>query len=371
MLITRHLMVLTLLLSLPVIASEAVKKPVVDADGTIHVPAFALPESSFLSDETRAALKFQRDNAEKEYQSMNCPAFEGADRENMPEIRQCQADFFYTTSIYKNMVKRYEVKITSELMGGVYTEIFIPTSGVKKSNADKVLINVHGGGFTGGSRSLSHLESIPIASVGQIKVVSIDYRMAPEYQFPAASEDVEKVYRELLKNYKPENIGLYGCSAGGILAAESMAWFLDKKLPLPAAVGMFCWGAGEKDDTATDSGIIGGALIGIDFEDFTSETSYLYGVHANNFLAYPGSSDKVLKQFPPSLLIGSTRDFGLSSIVKTHVDLRRLDVDADLFIWEGLSHAFHFNPELPESREAYDIIVKFFDKHLGHKVAQQ
>src|SRR5258707_1314328 len=88
-----------------------------------------------------------------------------------------------------------------------------------------VLINVHGGGFICFAPPESHSESVPIASVGKIKIVSIDYRQAPEYTFPSASEDVEAVYRELLKTYKPGNIGIYGCSAGGALTAQSMAWF--------------------------------------------------------------------------------------------------------------------------------------------------
>jgi monoterpene epsilon-lactone hydrolase len=71
----------------------------------------------------------------------------------------------------------------------------------------------------------------PIASIGKIKVISVDYRQAPEYAFPSASEDVATVYRELLKTYKPTNIGIYGCSAGGLLTAETIAWFQKEKLP--------------------------------------------------------------------------------------------------------------------------------------------
>jgi epsilon-lactone hydrolase len=133
--------------------------------------------------------------------------------------------------------------MTAQQIGGVNTEVFVPEDGIARKNQRRVLINVHGGGFEGGSRTISHIESVPISSVGRIKVVSIDYRMGLEYAFPAASEDVESVYRELLKTYKAKNIGIYGCSAGGALTAQSVSWFENKDLALPGAVGMFCYGA--------------------------------------------------------------------------------------------------------------------------------
>jgi len=343
--------------------ADDVKKPQIDPDGTIHVPSFQLPESAFLGAETRAALKFQRDVGASEGQEIakRCPSFEGADMADMPAIRQCQADQFYTSSLYKKIRERYDVSIKPQTIGGVYTEIFTPTRGIKKENESKVLINVHGGGFTGGSRTVSHLESIPIASVGEIKVISIDYRMAPEYQFPAASEDVEKVYRELLKQYKPENIGLYGCSAGGMLTAQSVAWFLGKNLPLPAAIGMFC--AGASNPWIGDSHHFGAAITG--YSGSFDANLYFKGASLTNSLVFPIVSEDIMEKFPPSLLIAGTRDFVLGPIVKTHTELRRLGVEADLVVWEGLAHAFHFNAEIPESREAYNIIVDFFEEHLG------
>ena len=54
------------------------------------------------------------------------------------------------------------------------------------------------------------------------------------------------MYRELLKSYEPHHIGLYGSSAGGLLTAESIAWFLKESLPLPGAVGLFASGAGVR-----------------------------------------------------------------------------------------------------------------------------
>jgi len=346
--------------------------PLVEENGTVHVPAFVLPESAFLSEETRAALKQAR-GLEGEFAAASeaCPPMKGADRADMPVIRKCQAETFYKTSLYGELRARYPVTLTAEQMGGVYTEVFTPVDGIARENAKRVLINMHGGGFVSGSRTTSHLQSIPIASVGKIKVISIDYRMAPEYTFPAASEDVAAVYRELLKMYRPQNIGLYGCSAGGQLTAQSIAWFQKEKLPLPGAIGMFCSGApsaldGEKDKwLRSDSAYLADAISGENAENVPELFWYYKGVNIKTPLASPANYDDVMARFPPSLLISGTRDGALSSVLATHAQLVRLGVEADLHVWEGMGHAFFVNPTYPESREAYDVIVRFFEKHLG------
>jgi acetyl esterase/lipase len=80
----------------------------------------------------------------------------------------------------------------------------------------------------------------------------------------------------------------------------------------------------------------------------------------------PGSYDEIMSKFPPALLIsGGVRDFALSEVAVTHEKLVRLGVQADLHVWEGMGHIFTNDPEYPESREAYDVIVRFFDQHLG------
>jgi len=81
-------------------------------------------------------------------------------------------------------------------MAGVSVRIVTP-EGCRKANRDKVLLNLHGGGFN--SDSGSYTESIPIASYTKIKVVAVLYRLAPEFPFPAAVDDSVAVYKELLK----------------------------------------------------------------------------------------------------------------------------------------------------------------------------
>lgn len=344
-------------------------------DGVIDIPAIKLPHSHFLSQESQKIINqyHQSLNRLSKKVAKNCLTFDKTEKETLIRSKQCIKNLFYQSDFYLSMEDRYSVHKTEEIMGGVLTEIFVPAEGIKLESQHKVLINLHGGGFVGGSQTNSRLESIPIAAIGKIKVVSIDYRLAPEYQFPAASEDVEKVYRELLKDYQPENIGLFGCSAGSMLTAQSIGRLVQEGLPLPAAIGLFCMGAGTAYDYLGDSGLmaIGPARAGFTVEKNRVITPYFIGVEPTNPLAFPGISDEQLSQFPPTLLLTATRDYAMSSVITTHQRLRQLGVDADLLVWEGLEHAFHYNSELPESREAYKLIVEFFESRLGAKEKSQ
>ena len=359
------LAVMGLLTASSIMATETPTPKVEQDDGTLHVRAFDLPESALLSDETRAALKQLRAAQEEDKVAFkSCPTTEGAATADVPAIRKCQREAFYKTSSYKSLRDRYDVVIASQEIAGVHAEVFLPRAGVASKNRKRVLINVHGGGFVSGSRTASHLESIPIASVGQIKVISIDYRMAPEHSYPAATEDVAKVYRELSKDYKPGNIGLYGCSAGAVLAAQSVAWFQKEGLAPPGAVGLFCgagayWGEG-------DSGTIAAALYAYP-ADTSRDNAYLKNADPNDPVAFPIRSKAVLARFPPALLIASVRDPALSSVAHMHSRLVALGVPAELHVWEGLGHAFFFDHVLPESSEAFDVTVRFFDRVLGAK----
>jgi epsilon-lactone hydrolase len=335
--------------------TDTKNKPRVDEVDTIHVPAFDLPISGFLSAESRQIPILQK--KEHESWAKQCPYTAGKD-EDVAANRLCAEKYYYPPTL-ERFHARYKVKIVPKTIAGVYTEVIMPATGVSEDNQHRVLINLHGGSFKYGARWGGQVESIPIAALGKIKVISVDYRMAPEHTFPAASEDVAAVYHALLKDYSPENIGIYGCSAGGRLTAQSIAWFQQKGLPMPGAVGMFCAAAADSrngDSHYIASSIRGKTLPGLE---------YLENVDPNDPLAYPINSSAVMAEFPPALLISSTRDFAFSSVVATNSKLVKLGVETELHIWEGLTHAFLLDSRYPESREAYDVIARFFNKHLG------
>jgi acetyl esterase/lipase len=67
----------------------------------------------------------------------------------------------------------------------------LPAAGIAPENKDRVLISIHGGGFTGGGGGIGGaIEAIPIAGVGRIKVVAVDYRLMPEHTMQDAVDDI-------------------------------------------------------------------------------------------------------------------------------------------------------------------------------------
>jgi acetyl esterase/lipase len=266
-------------------------------------------------------------------------------------------------------VERRDVTI-----GGVHAYEYLPKDGVAAKNRKRVLINLHGGGFTGCWPACAELESIPVAALGRIRVVSLEYRQGPKYRFPAASEDVAAAYRELLKTYRAQDIGIYGCSAGGMLTGMAVAWFQQHSLPRPGAVALLCAGMtlaanGFGGDSAYTTAAIGESRAPPpppkSGAPTTSGLAYFAGVSNTDPLAAPASSPQVLAKFPPTLIVTGTRAFELSSAVHTHALLVKQGVEADLHVWEGMFHGFFYNVDVPESRDCYDVIVKFFDRHLG------
>ncbi len=139
------------------------------------------------------------------------------------------------------MRKTYPVNIAEGKIAGVPVRIVTPPT-IPPDKQNRVLINLHGGGFNADWGS--EIESIPVANLTQTKVVAVLYSLAPEHPFPTALNEAVAVYKELLKTYKPQNIGIYGTSAGAILTGEVASRLRQLDLPLPGALGIFS-GSGD------------------------------------------------------------------------------------------------------------------------------
>jgi acetyl esterase/lipase len=96
-----------------------------------------------------------------------------------------------------------------------------------------------------------------------------------------------------------------------------------------------------------------------------SNHPYFKGVDMNSPLVLPGLFPAVVAKFPPTLLISGTRDMELSAALRSNELLTRAGVRPELHVYEGMWHSFFSDPELPESRAAYDVIAHFFLRELG------
>jgi monoterpene epsilon-lactone hydrolase len=339
--------------STSVIAQSSPASPsvTVDPDGTVEVPASTVPISVYLSPEAKAYVaEHLKDMKDPEMLKPDG----GVPRFLKPYLMRDHEEFAVDRKDYT--------------IAGVHAYDYTPKAGVSAANKKRVLIDLHGGGFSGCWPTCAELESIPVSGIGQIEVISLDYREAPANKFPAASEDVASVYRELLKTHKPEEIGIYGCSAGGMLTAESMAWFQSHSLPMPGAIGILCASASSTfgGDASYTANWLGEARVPAPARGGTGLLGYFAGVDPKDPLISPVDSPSVLAKFPPTLVLTGTRGFEMSSAIYTHTELVKVGVDAELHVWEGLFHGFFYNTDVPESKDAFNVIVKFFDKHLAH-----
>jgi len=317
---------------------------ILDANGTAHVTR-VIPVPNTISPEAQATLRR--------------PA--GAENQTLAE-RRTSTDAWQTHAGEVSL-KAYPVKIESLTIAGVPVRNVIPLDETPQ-HPDRVLINVHGGGFNSDSGSFT--ESIPIANLTHTRVVSVLYRLAPEHPFPAAVDDTIAVYRDLLKTYKPSHIALYGTSAGAILTAEVAVRLKQLNLPLPGALGIFA-GTGDFSQTADSQAMY--ALHGL------TGSLPVAGTQPRN-TEYTGTTDPKdpvlsplyadLHGMPQTLFITSGRDSQLSGTIILHRAFLRSGVSAQLIVFEALTHAFWNDVSLPETKEAYAYMADFFSQQLNH-----
>lgn len=331
-------------------------------DGTITVPSFKLPLSAALSGEAAAFLA----NALQASGGINLANLDTLESE---AAYQAAVDAFraglnkmFAEPLAAELLDAFPVEREQHCLGGVQVEEFRPVGAWDK---ERVLINLHGGAFYSGAVHVARIESIPMANLGRFRVISVDYRQGYEHKYPAASEDVAAVYEALLGSYAPEQIGIYGGSAGGTLTLQATAWILKQDLPAPGAIGVFGSGASGSGDGSYFAAI-GSAQVPPTPSVRGSRYGYLSEADPNDPLLNINAAVTAFRaKFPPCLLITGTRAFDLSPAIATHRAFCQAGVDASLHVFDGLGHCFYYNARLPEAADAYQTMVRFFQSRLA------
>lgn len=260
--------------------------------------------------------------------------------------------------------EQMDVMVAPGTMAGVPIFTVTPRN-LRPENAKRILLHFHGGGYVLNPGEAGTQEAILMAGIGGFTVLSVDYRMAPDFPYPAAMDDAIAVYRELLKSTPAERIGVFGTSTGGGMTLALALRAKAEGLPLPAALAP---GTPWADLTKTgDSYFVNDRVdnILVSYDGWLGDAAKLYaaGHDLKDPMLSPVYGD--VSGFPPTLLTTGTRDLFLSNTVRMHLKLRQAGVAADLIVFEGMSHAhYHMNPDAPETHFHFSELGKFFSRNL-------
>jgi epsilon-lactone hydrolase len=260
--------------------------------------------------------------------------------------------------------KKFNVTITSKTIAGVKVFLIDPPA-IPEKNKNRLLVHLHGGGYVFGSGEAGLREAVLMAGFGGFKILSVDYRMPPDFPYPAALDDVVTVWKEVVKMTDPKNTAIFGTSTGGGLTLALILRAKDENLPLPAAIAPSTpWSdLADIGDSYKTNEWIDNVLV--TWSGWLGDAAKLYAGSYSLKEPYLSPIYGDFHGFPPTILTTGTRDLFLSNTVRTHRKLRRAGVEADLNVYEGQSHAqFDDDPNAPETREAFTDIANFFDKHL-------
>jgi monoterpene epsilon-lactone hydrolase len=265
----------------------------------------------------------------------------------------------------KGVREKLGVSMETSTIGGVKVFILTPKD-IPPANRNRLLVHVHGGGYVYNPGEAGTGEATLMAAFGGFKVISIDYRMPPDFPYPAAMDDAMAVWKEAVKLQNPRNMAIFGTSTGGGMTLAMILRAKQEGLPLPAAIapGTPWSDLTETGDTYKTNEWLDNVLVS--YNGYLRRAAELYanGHDLKDPQLSPIYGD--FSGFPPAMLTSGTRDLFLSLTVLTHRKLRRAGVEAELQVYEGMSHAqYNFDAFAPETKEVFTEIARFFDKHLG------
>jgi acetyl esterase/lipase len=235
------------------------------------------------------------------------------------------------------------------------------------ADPDRRILYMHGGSWISGSSAgyRGFLSRVSLAT-GSV-VLAVDYRLAPEHQFPAALDDCMQAYgwmREYGPNGKRPVASAYlmGDSAGGNLALATLLKAKDLYLPLPSAVVAI---SPATDFTGGSPSLVSRATVDpIINPDILPALIPIYLGQADPTHPYASPLFGDYRNMPPLLLQVGTAEVLLddSTRLATHAAEQGCDVTLD--VWEGMPHVFQgFAPYLPEALKAVSRIGEFIRRH--------
>jgi acetyl esterase/lipase len=233
------------------------------------------------------------------------------------------------------------------------------------ASRDAAIVYLHGGGYTMGNLDSHRGLVAEISKATGIRVLSVDYSLAPEHPFPQAIEDAVNAVRFVQdQGISPGRVVVGGDSAGGGLTAATLLSLRDRGLPLPAAgILISPWLDLTQSGATMDALAERDPMVSRTLLDQCAE-AYLKGQDPRQPLASPIFAD--LTGLPPLLVQVGTAETLLDDSRRFDTAAKAAGADCTLEEWEDMIHVWHtFAAILPEAQQAIDRIASFVKQQLG------
>ncbi len=178
--------------------------------------------------------------------------------------------------------------------------------------------------------------------------------------------DSLSVYKALLNEFEPENIVIFGDSAGAGMVLATLLKARDSGLAMPAAVVLYsAWVDISK--TGDTYYTLEGIAPTLHYEKNLRSSAEVYAgkTPMNHPLVSPVYGDYE-KGFPPTFIQVGTRDLLLSNGARQYRNMKAAGVDVELSLWEGMWHVFEAHPDLPEAQQAVKEAATYFKAYLDN-----
>jgi len=255
-----------------------------------------------------------------------------------------------------------DVRVEPCTVAGMAAE-WVTTPAVSDEHA---ILYLHGGGYAVGSLNTHRELAARFGRESRARVLTIDYRLAPEHPHPAAVDDAVAGYRWLVADgYAPAHLAIAGDSAGGGLTIATLVALRDLGLALPAAAVCFSpWvdmeATGESMDAITTDPMLNRGLI-LHFARFYLG---LGTIDPRTPLAAPLHAE--LGGLPPMLVQASRHEVLRDDATRIAAKARAAGVACELELTDEVPHVWQiFASMLPEGREALARAGAFLRRHLG------
>jgi acetyl esterase/lipase len=243
-----------------------------------------------------------------------------------------------------------DVTVTAAALGGVPTAE-ITVDGIEPRH---IVLYFHGGVYVMGDAALAAGLASEVGRRTHAKVISVEYRLAPEHPYPAAVDDALAAYEALLRGgIAPADIAFAGESAGGGLAIATLVNARDHGLALPAAAfAMSPYAdltlAGTTMDTRREADpLLSPEALRARVPDYTAGQDAALGLISPVFADLSG--------LPPLIIQAGTHEVLLDDAVRLAQQAVIADVEVTLDITPGVPHVFQaYYPILDEASAALD-----------------